>query len=240
MKIGGVVLCGGKSSRMGRPKAWLPFGGEFMLQRAVRVLSEIVEPVVVVAARNQDVPPLPSEVAIVSDEIDEKGPLAGLAAGLAALAGQCDAVYLSACDVPFLKPEFVRRVVSFLREERQPPPPPPFPSGRGDGEVGSAPNAPFPSGRGGAGLRATVPRVGGFLHPLAAAYRMEVAQVVRAMLTEGQLRATDLFDRVPTRVIEPEELTDVDPELASLRNLNSPEDYEAALRLLPTGAEDRP
>ncbi len=131
MKIGGVVLCGGKSSRMGRPKAWLPFGGEFMLQRAVRVLSEVVEPIVVVAARGQDVPPLPSEVTLVRDEIDEKGPLAGLAAGLAALAGRCDAVYLSACDVPFLKPEFVSRVVSFLGEEISAEPAPSL-KGRGE------------------------------------------------------------------------------------------------------------
>ena len=33
MDVGGIVLCGGQSSRMGRPKAWLPFGNETMLER---------------------------------------------------------------------------------------------------------------------------------------------------------------------------------------------------------------
>ena len=33
LTTGGIVLCGGRSSRMGRPKAWLPFGTELMLPR---------------------------------------------------------------------------------------------------------------------------------------------------------------------------------------------------------------
>src|SRR5262245_60341239 len=105
-RVAGVVLCGGQSSRMGRPKAWLPFGGELMLPRVVRLLGEAVRPVVVVAAPGQDVPPLPPEIAVVRDEERGRGPLQGLAAGLDALTGQADAVYLSSCDVPFLRPAF--------------------------------------------------------------------------------------------------------------------------------------
>ena len=59
-----------------------------------------------------------------------------------------------------------------------------------------------------------------------------VLPVVRDMLAGGQLRVTDLFDRVPTRAIGPEELADADAELDSLRNLNTPAEYEAALRRL--------
>ena len=44
MNVGGIVLCGGRSRRMGRPKAWLPFAGEVMLPRVVRLLSEVVAP----------------------------------------------------------------------------------------------------------------------------------------------------------------------------------------------------
>src|SRR5689334_3654987 len=112
--LAGIVLCGGRSSRMGRPKAWLPFGGELMLQRVARVLRGVVDPVVVVAAPGQDVPELPAGVAVVRDEVEGRGPLQGLAAGLAALAGKADAAYLSSCDVPFLTPGFVRRMVELL------------------------------------------------------------------------------------------------------------------------------
>jgi molybdopterin-guanine dinucleotide biosynthesis protein A len=101
---------------MGRPKAWLPFGGEFMLTRVVRQLASAVRPVAVVAARDQPLPPLPGEVAVVRDEYDSLGPLAGLATGMAALRGQVDAVYATSCDCPFLNPEFVRYVVASLGE----------------------------------------------------------------------------------------------------------------------------
>lgn len=68
MHVAGIVLCGGMSQRMGRPKAWLPFGGELMLPRVVRLLSEVVSPVIVVAAPEQELPPLPAGIAVVRDE----------------------------------------------------------------------------------------------------------------------------------------------------------------------------
>ena len=97
---------------MGRPKAWLPFAGEIMLPRVVRLLRQVVSPIVVVAAPEQDIPPLPDEVRIIRDEEKGRGPLQGLAAGLTALAGTADAAYLTSCDVPFLQPAFVRRLIT--------------------------------------------------------------------------------------------------------------------------------
>lgn len=207
MRTGGIVLCGGRSSRMGQPKAWLPFGGELMLPRIVRVLRGVVEPVVVVAAPGQDVPELPPEVEIIRDEIEGKGPLGGLAAGLAALKGKADAAYLSSCDVPSLKAEFVRRVLSFLSPVSCPPTP-----------------------------DVAVPHVSGYYHPLAAAYRLAVLPHVLELLAAARLRPVFLFDAVPTRIIEPLELADIDPDFRSLQNLNTPEEYAAALRAagLPT------
>jgi molybdopterin-guanine dinucleotide biosynthesis protein A len=114
LEVAGIVLCGGQSQRMGRPKAWLPFAGEFMLPRVVRLLAEAVRPMVVVAAPDQEVPPLPPELRIVRDEERGRGPLQGLAAGLAALRGHADAAYVSSCDVPFLRPAFVRRLIDLL------------------------------------------------------------------------------------------------------------------------------
>jgi molybdopterin-guanine dinucleotide biosynthesis protein A len=195
LRTAGIVLCGGQSSRMGRPKAWLPFAGEIMLPRVVRILGEAVAPVVVVAAPGQDVPPLPARVDVVRDPERGRGPLQGLGAGLEALQGRADAAYLSSCDVPFLRPAFVRRLIELL----------------GDHSI-------------------CVPRVGGYMHPLAAAYRLEVAPVVARLLVEDRLRPAFLFDEVPTRVVEPEELADVDPSFQTLRNLNTPDEYEAALR----------
>src|SRR5262245_27673434 len=114
MRCGGIVLCGGKSSRMGRPKATLPFGPELMLQRVVRLLGEVVEPIVVVAAPGQELPPLPADVQIARDEREGRGPLEGLSAGLATIAGRAHAAYVTSCDVPLLVPAFVRRLIDLL------------------------------------------------------------------------------------------------------------------------------
>jgi len=203
MRIGGIILCGGRSSRMGQPKAWLPFGDEVMLQRIVRIVRGVVDPVTVVAAPGQDVPELAQEVDIVRDEIEGKGPLGGLAAGLAALEGRVEAAYLSSCDVPFLKTAFIAKVLSFL-------------------SPASCPLSP----------EIAVPRIGDYHHPLAAAYRVSVLPHVRELLAAERLRPVFLFDAVPTRVIEPFELADVDPEFHSLQNLNTPEEYASALQEL--------
>lgn len=113
-RFGGIVLCGGRSTRMGRPKLLLPFGPETMLARVVRILGEVVSPVVVVAAPDQELPALPSTVRIARDEQEGLGPLAGLAAGLAALRDTAEAAYVSSCDVPLLSPRFVQRMTELL------------------------------------------------------------------------------------------------------------------------------
>ena len=111
MKTAGIVLCGGQSSRMGRPKAMLPFGPELMLQRVVRLVSQEVDRVVVVSAAGQELPELPPAVEIVQDRHPDRGPLEGLAAGLRTLGDRADMAYATACDVPLLVPAFVRRVI---------------------------------------------------------------------------------------------------------------------------------
>ena len=112
--VGGIVLCGGRSSRMGHPKLTLPFGNESMLARVVRILRTAVRSVIVVAAREQDVPPLPSDVRILRDDQEYLGPLAGMAVGLRGLAGEVDAAYVSSCDAPLLSSAFVAEIVRRL------------------------------------------------------------------------------------------------------------------------------
>ncbi len=114
MDLGAVVLCGGESRRMGRPKAWLPFGPELMLQRIVRLVGTVSRPIVVVAAPDQEIPDLAGDVAIVRDAIAGRGPLQGLAAGFAALPDSIEFVYATATDVPFLEPRWITRLSELI------------------------------------------------------------------------------------------------------------------------------
>ncbi len=116
MKKGAIILCGGKSSRMGRDKATLPFGPELMLQRVIRLVSQIVPPdqIVVVAAPEQNLPIIPVSVRVARDERRDRGPLEGLAAGLRMLQADADCVYATSCDVPLLVPLFVQKMFELL------------------------------------------------------------------------------------------------------------------------------
>jgi molybdopterin-guanine dinucleotide biosynthesis protein A len=192
--IGGIVLCGGKSTRMGVPKATLPFGSETMLERVVRLLGTVVSPIIVVAARDQPLPPLPDDISVARDEREAKGPLEGIRAGLGALPASVDAAYITSCDVPLLVPAFVERMIQLM----------------GDHDI-------------------AVMEIDGFPHPLSAIYRRDTLPHVESLLANDRLRPVFLFDAVRTRRVTPPEMTGVDPELRTLRNLNTRQDYLAAL-----------
>ena len=99
---------------MGLAKATLPFGPEPMLTRVVGVLRQVVDPVVVVAAPQQRLPDLNEDVAVVHDRQAGRGPLEGIAVGLAAIGTAAEAAYVTSCDVPLLLPKFVERMIQLL------------------------------------------------------------------------------------------------------------------------------
>ena len=74
-----------------------------------------------------------------------------------------------------------------------------------------------------------VPKIDGRLHPLAAVYRLAVLPEVERRLTVNELRLTDLVEALNPRIVSPDELRDIDPQLQSLRNINDPVEYHAAL-----------
>lgn len=100
-----IVLCGGRSTRMGRDKASLPFGDETLLERMLRLAREVADEVVLVAREGQR---LPGGLEAVRDPAEGKGPLAGIAAGLAAVTAERALVV--ACDMPLLRPALARRL----------------------------------------------------------------------------------------------------------------------------------
>ena len=107
MKRAAVVLCGGKSSRMGRAKAWLPWFGKPMIEHVVGVLRPVVDEVVVVTSKAIPLPLL--DARIVEDREPELGPLAGIREGLEA-AGS-DLAFVTSTDSPFLTADHVVRML---------------------------------------------------------------------------------------------------------------------------------
>lgn len=199
--LGAVVLCGGQSSRMGSPKAWLDFEGEPLLARVVRRIAEAVDPIVVVAAPGQVIPALPDRVLVVRDPVSGRGPLQGIAAGLDALMGRASAAFVSSTDVPFIHSALVRRLHALRGES----------------------------------FDIAVPRAKGHYHPLSAVYGMGARAEIDALLSADRLRPFFLFERMRTifadeaLLLEGDELRAADPELLSLENVNTKDEYAAAL-----------
>jgi molybdopterin-guanine dinucleotide biosynthesis protein A len=116
--VAAIVLAGGRSSRMGRAKATLPWHGQSMVARTVGILARtLTGPILVVRAPCQALPPLSSRVEVVEDERERRGPLEGLAAGFRVLEPRSRVAYVSSTDVPFLRPAFVGQVIASLDPE---------------------------------------------------------------------------------------------------------------------------
>lgn len=107
----GIVLVGGRSSRMGESKADLDWHGISLAQHAVDVLAASCDEVLVVAAPGQEL--TLAGARIVRDQVIGRGPLQALSAGLGhALATGVDAAFVCATDMPLLHPVFVTRVLA--------------------------------------------------------------------------------------------------------------------------------
>lgn len=105
-QLGGFVLAGGKSSRMGTDKALLTVGGATLLARAVSLLEPLARAVVIVGP-----PRLQKEtnVKVVQDAYPECGPLGGIATALAAAEQKWNLII--ACDLPYLTNEWLQYLI---------------------------------------------------------------------------------------------------------------------------------
>ena len=197
----GIVLAGGRSSRMGTPKAALEWHGSTLLRRIASILDRSVDgPVIVVRAPGQDLPALPTDIEVVEDATEGRGPLQGLAAGLTAAREHADVAYATSTDVPFLHPRFIRRVLAAMHQ---------------DVEIVLPHIGGYPQPLAAAYRVDLVERVERLIAEdrMRPAFLFDVSRVVRldadALLADPVLAA-------------------LDPDLDSVLNLNEPSDYETA------------
>lgn len=104
----GIVLAGGRSSRMGDDKAALVLDGRTLLQRTVDVLSSVADEIVIVGAPGRALPPVTTARPCrrADDAVEGEGPLAGIAAGLEAV--RAPVAVVVACDMPWIEPALLR------------------------------------------------------------------------------------------------------------------------------------
>lgn len=108
MNQSAIVLAGGRSSRMGQPKALLPFAGTPLIVHIVQALQRLFDQVIVVAAPGQALPEMP--VKVVHDDVPHQGPVGGICYGLRAAEGEV--AFVTSCDSAFLNPDLITHLIS--------------------------------------------------------------------------------------------------------------------------------
>jgi molybdopterin-guanine dinucleotide biosynthesis protein A len=186
-----IILTGGKSSRMGRPKALLPFGNEPLIIHIVRALNRMFAETVVVAAPEQELPALPAT--LVRDEVPYQGPVGGIYYGLKTASGKFG--FVTSCDLAFINAPLISHLIAQISNHD-----------------------------------VVVPDWQGRLQPLCAVYRRSVLSLLKEQLDRSELRLGFLFERVRMRRVSEEEIRRFDPDGLSFLNMNTPEDYAAALK----------
>ena len=109
----GVVLAGGRSSRMGRDKALIEVGGRTLLQQALDTLAPHVEELLVIGD-----PEKYGHVAarVVADDMPGSGPLGGITTAMRH--AHHARLLVLACDMPHVTSRLVVRLKEGLSEER--------------------------------------------------------------------------------------------------------------------------
>lgn len=205
--LGAVVLAGGKSTRLGRSKAELPFRGSTMLDWVTKTVSSAAQTTVVVGNVDLEKHQFPPGVICLKDEQVGFGPLEGIRVGLKRLDGQCELAFVASCDAPLLKPELIRFLHrSYLQQL--------------DMFSGDSRDQP----------RAIVPVAGNRIYGMTAIYQTSLHGLVATRIEDGLLRVSDLAAACFAHLVDVESLKVVDPELDSLTNINQWEDYENLLQ----------
>jgi molybdopterin-guanine dinucleotide biosynthesis protein A len=196
----GFILAGGASSRMGRDKGLLDFGGIPLMLHTARLLESLVTEVTVVGSPHRYGA---LRLRAIADENDEqtaggtddpgRGPLAGIAAALAATHSRWNVIV--ACDLPYLSTEWLDWLISRALRSRE---------------------------------EAVIPRTEGGIEPLAAVYRRECGVPIAAALARGVRRVSDAIEELRLDLVYPREWRRIDPSGLVLRNMNAPGDYEEA------------
>jgi molybdopterin-guanine dinucleotide biosynthesis protein A len=187
---------------MGEPKASLNWHGSTLLRRAVGLVARAVDgPVVVVRATGQALPALPAAIEVADDARDARGPLQGMAAGLHAIGGRAEVVFVTGVDAPLLHPAVIAHVIASL---------------------GADDDVALPHAHGhdqplAAAYRAAT--VGPLVDALLAEDSLGTKPLMRRCRVRRLDEAALLADPAVARL---------DPELHSLDNLNDPAEYAAA------------
>lgn len=197
--LGGIILAGGKSERIGKDKAELKDKeGQTLLSLVASTLAKQVAPIVVVGNVDPAKHQASESWIVVQDENPNQGPLEGLRVGLQAMEPLADAAVVVCCDSPRLTDSFLAKLIECWHQD----------------------------GKSATGLAlASETRIYG----LTAIYRTETHALIARYMHAKNLRVKDFVRSHAIELVSVDAFRAVDPDLKSLTNVNTLEDYQRFL-----------
>ena len=187
-----AILAGGKSSRMGRDKSFLPVLGVPIISLVAGTLREYFQEVFVIS--NEAAPFASLGLRVVADVLPGNDSLGGLHTAVSTT--HAPHVFVTACDMTFLQPALMAGLAA--RAE---------------------------------GWDVVIPINQGYPEPLCAVYSAACEAPIRGWIERKELKVIKFFDEVRVLRIEEDEWRGWDPEGLSFRNINTPAEYQDAVKL---------
>ena len=196
MKIGCVILAGGKSSRMGSDKALLDYEGKQFITQIAEELAWFGERIIARGNNSGFEGKIEREWTMIPDLYPDHGPIGGLHAALSVC--ESDALFVVTCDMPLIESDLVRELCEMMQE-----------TDSGEERV-DAYDVVISVGE------------GGKIHPLCGVYRKSVLPVLEEQIVSGQNRVMAALKKLRVKYVT----VDMPAKERQLVNVNTPEDYE--------------
>ncbi|MEO8232550.1 MAG: molybdenum cofactor guanylyltransferase [Ignavibacteriota bacterium] len=111
--ITGIILAGGKSSRMGLNKSFLKIGDETIIERITNLMRSIFKDVIIITNSPKEY--LFLQIPLYEDIYKWKGPLAGIHSGLTHSSTEIN--FIISCDVPLMIKEMIEFIVEYKSDK---------------------------------------------------------------------------------------------------------------------------
>jgi molybdopterin-guanine dinucleotide biosynthesis protein A len=202
----GIILAGGKNTRIRTNKALLKIGDKTIIQVIVSKLKQVFDEIIVVTDRLEPINQLPiTELTrIVNDIIPDKGSLGGLYSGLINSRSQYN--FVVACDMPFLNVELIK----FMKSNCNP-------------AIACK-----------SGVDVIIPKLKTGYETLHAIYSKNCIAPIEKQLRQDNLKIIDFFSRMKVKEITEDIIKQFDSQLLSFFNINTEDDYKQALNIAPS------
>ncbi|MDP3048697.1 MAG: molybdenum cofactor guanylyltransferase [Thermodesulfovibrionales bacterium] len=226
MAMTGTILAGGENRRIPLLKGHIEINEKKIIDSSVNLMRNLFGRVVI--STNSPELYFYCGVPMIGDVINQRGPLTGIFSVLSNI--KDDAIFVVACDMPFLSEKLIRYMVErfnteLITQNTIPPthPSPAMGEGKGGGERLDSGLWTLDSEQ---RYDAVIPIFEEKPQPLFGIYSKNILGIIEKRLKKGLKKLKDMLTELKVLYIKEEEVRQIDPEGRSFLNINTMEDYK--------------